>query len=214
MAKSKLNGNEILNMLTALKQSEITSYVELARLFKNKERGKGGPDSLTDLFGPYPNYFTQSFNTNYATESELYIFDKKEKYLKQNTKKGPVIDFGIYKFERNPYYAEDEGNPPYELIALDSLYFSILDATTEETKDENVWQIEGETTDWRGNKREMLEYALNKQILYEPWNNEGVGGIKAFFSPGNLYVITYDDFMSLMKNMPRFINWTKTKPFK
>ena len=78
----------------------------------------------------------------------------------------------------------------------------------------SVWDLEGTTTDMRGNEREMLEHRLNKNILVEPWYNEGVGGIKPFFSPGNLYVITYADFMSLMKNMPRFINWTKTKPFK
>tara|TARA_Y100000361_G_C11155090_1_gene343573 strand:+ start:1758 stop:2387 length:630 start_codon:yes stop_codon:yes gene_type:complete len=204
-------GNEILNMLRALKKSNITSYEELAKLFAEKEVGKGGPLSLTNLSGPYPNHFTQSFDVNQVIKSNLYIFDEKQKYIKGST--SPLLDFGIYQFEINPYY-EDENDAPYELIALDSLYMSALIPELGGHKQLSVWELEGTVTDMRGNEREMLEYKLNRKILVEPWYNEGVGGIKPFFSPGNLYVITYADFMSLMKNMPRFINWTKTKPFK
>lgn len=210
--RRKTDGNEILNMLRALKKSNITSYDELAKLFAEKEEGGGGPLSLTNLSGPYPNHFTQSFDVNQVIKSKLYIFDEKNKYIRGSPK--PSTDFGIYYFEKNPYYGEGEDDAPYELIALDSLYMSTLLPQLGGHKELSVWDLEGTTTDMRGNEREMLEHRTNRQILVEPWYNEGVGGIKPFFSPGNLYVITYADFMSLMKNMPRFINWTKTKPFK
>ena len=207
-------GNEILNMLRALKESNITSYDELAKLFREKGEGVGEPISLTNLNGAYPAYFTESFDVNQVITSKLYIFDEKTKYVGgySNT---PSTDFGIYQFEKNPFYGEGEEDAPYELIALDSLY---MDSThgprgLYET-DKSVWEIEGKTTDFRGKEREMLEYTVNQKIIVEPWSDEGLGGIKPFFSPGNLYVITYADFMSLIKNMPRFINWTKTKPFK
>ena len=210
----KFDGNEILNMLRALKESNITSYDELARIFKNKEEGKGGPDSLTNLSGPYPNYFIQSFNTNYVIESKLYIFDEKAKNVKGRGST-PLTDFGIYQFEKNPYYGEREDNAPYELIALDSLYIEgRYDGFRPVMEERSVWGLGGTTTDVRGEEREMLEYKLTQNILSEPWYDAGDTSIKPFFSPGNLYVITYADFMSLMKNIPRFINWTKTKPFK
>tara|TARA_Y100001937_G_C7089554_1_gene317022 strand:+ start:250 stop:885 length:636 start_codon:yes stop_codon:yes gene_type:complete len=206
-------GNGIVNMLRALKKSNITSYTELAKLFAEKEASGGEPLSLTNLSGPYPNHFTQSFDVNQVIKSKLYIFDEKNKYTRGSPK--PVTDFGIYYFEKNPYHGEDENDAPYELIALDSLYMSTLIPELGGHKELSVWDLEGTTTDRRGNEREMLEYTVNRKILLEPWYNEGLGGIKPFFSAGNpTYVITYADFMSLMKNMPRFINWTKTKPFK
>jgi hypothetical protein len=69
MAKS--DENEILNMLRALKESNITSYEELAKLFAEREEGKGGPLSLTNLSGPYPNHFIQTFDVNQVIKSNF-----------------------------------------------------------------------------------------------------------------------------------------------
>ena len=89
-------GNEIVNMIRALKKSNINSYEELAKLFAEKEVGMGEPLSLTNLHGPYPNHFTQSFDVNQVVKSKLYIFDEKNKYTRGSPI--PLLDFGIYQF--------------------------------------------------------------------------------------------------------------------